>query len=195
MRGCPHALAVGCCGVPPLTPTGQAIRDLGCPSPHLHFDNICFQGLHEGGHLATLSLWNVTGIQRSIDVPHKRRPIAFTDLHPCMRHLHVSPGVVQGTPLHSHRENRPGVVFRACRRPLLDGPRNVSVANPTASAATSPRRLHRSRHSSETFIECFLAHCSGSLRLQDGCMTRSDPAPPVVSPSNSTLLRQLYRES
>jgi len=67
-------------------------------SMHLHFDNVSFQGLHEGDHLATLRLGNFKGIQGRIDMPHKRRPIGFTYLHSFMRNLHVPPGVVHGSP-------------------------------------------------------------------------------------------------
>src|SRR6185295_1804564 len=65
-------------------------------SAHLHFDNICFQGLHERNHLATLSRGNFKSIQGRIDMAKKCLPIGLTDLHPFMRNLHVTPGVIHG---------------------------------------------------------------------------------------------------
>src|SRR5947207_2219020 len=60
----------------------------------LCFDDVSLRALHECDYLIPFGLRHFKSLQRRINVPQKRRPIALRNLHPFMGDLHVSSGVV-----------------------------------------------------------------------------------------------------
>src|SRR5258705_13539857 len=63
----------------------------------LCFDDVSFRALHKCDYIVTFRRRDLKGLQSAIEVSQKSGPIAFTDFHSLMRHLHVSSDVVQMT--------------------------------------------------------------------------------------------------
>ena len=63
----------------------------------LRFDDVFFRALYKCDYIVAFRRSNLEGLQGGIEVSQKSGPIALTDFHSLMRHLHLSSDVVQRT--------------------------------------------------------------------------------------------------